>query len=88
MTSSTVRESVTASVSWQLGHKTSLITRAVYVQEIKSAERTARRRARRTRMEARYGSILEAADRSRAQQTPDRSTAEVPNLQGKRAKAQ
>ena len=48
-------------VSWQLGHKTSLITRAVYVQEIKSAERTARRRAR---MEAHYGSILEAADRS------------------------
>jgi integrase len=28
-------------VSWQLGHKTSPITRAVYVQEIKSAERTA-----------------------------------------------
>ena len=72
-------------VSWQLGHKTSLITRAVYVQEIKSAERTARRRAR---MEARYGSLLEAADRSRAQQTPDRSTAEVLDLPGKRAKAQ
>lgn len=47
-------------VSWQLGHKTSLITRAVYVQEIKSAERTARRRAR---MEARYGNVLEAASR-------------------------
>jgi integrase len=64
-------------VSWQLGHKTSLITRAVYVQEIKSAERTARRRAR---MEARYGSLLEAAGRSKAQQTPERSTADVLDL--------
>jgi integrase len=64
-------------VSRQLGHKTSLITRAVYVQEIKSAERTARRRAR---MEARYGSLLEAADRSKAQQTSERSTADVLDL--------
>ncbi len=45
-------------ISWQLGHKNSIITRAVYIQEVKSAERTARRRAR---MEARYGSVLEAA---------------------------
>jgi integrase len=45
-------------VSWQLGHKTSNITRAVYVQEVKNAERTARRRAR---MEARYRNALEAA---------------------------
>ena len=64
-------------VSWQLGHKTSLITRAVYIQEIKSAESTARRRAR---MEARYGSLLEAAGRSREQQIPDRSIAEVLDL--------
>ncbi len=42
-------------VSWQLGHKSSNVTRAVYVQEVKSAERTAHRRAR---MEARYGSML------------------------------
>jgi integrase len=61
-------------VSWQLGHKTSLITRAVYVQEVKSAERTARRRAR---MEARYGDMLEAADSGRGQQTQAGSTAEV-----------
>lgn len=61
-------------VSWQLGHKSSLVTRAVYVQEVKSAERTARRRAL---MEARYGSVLEAADGSRWKQAPDRSTAEV-----------
>jgi integrase len=44
-------------ISWQLGHKNSIITRAVYVQEVKTAERTAKRRAR---MEARYSSILGA----------------------------
>lgn len=46
-------------VSWQLGHKSSIVTRVVYVQEIKNAERTARRRAR---MEDRYGKILVAAN--------------------------
>ena len=45
-------------VSWQLGHRNSNVTRAVYVQEIKDAERVARRRAK---MEAGYGPILEAA---------------------------
>lgn len=45
-------------VSWQLGHRNSSVTRAVYVQEIKSVERKARRRAN---MEARYGDLLEAA---------------------------
>jgi integrase len=53
-------------VSWQLGHKSSLVTRAVYVQEIRTAERTARRRAR---MAARYGSALEAIDSSRPPNT-------------------
>ena len=47
-------------ISWQLGHKNSIITRAVYIQEVKSAERTARRRAR---MEERYGAVLEGAGR-------------------------
>jgi integrase len=42
-------------VSWQLGHKNSAITRAVYVQEIRTVERQARRRAR---MEAEYGDAL------------------------------
>lgn len=70
-------------VSWQLGHKTSLITRAVYIQEIKSAERTARRRAR---METRYGSLLEAAGRGREQQAPERSTADVLGLPSKLAR--
>jgi integrase len=50
-------------ISWQLGHKNSIITRAIYIREVKSAERTARRRAR---MEARYGSVLEAASKNEA----------------------
>ena len=57
-------------ISWQLGHKNSIVTRAVYIQEVKSAERTARRRAR---MEARYGPVLalaaEAASAHRASPT-------------------
>jgi integrase len=72
-------------VSWQLGHKSSLVTRAVYVQEVKSAERTARRRAR---MEARYGSLLETAERSGGRHVPDRSTAAVLGLPGRQVKAQ
>lgn len=52
-------------VSWQLGHRNSVVTRTVYVQEVKSAERTARRRSK---MEARLGSLLEATDRHRPQQ--------------------
>lgn len=45
-------------VSWQLGHRNSTVTRSIYVQEIKSAERKARRRAN---MEVRYGALIEAA---------------------------
>ncbi|HVD58911.1 MAG TPA: tyrosine-type recombinase/integrase [Thermoleophilaceae bacterium] len=33
-------------VSWQLGHRNSVVTRAIYVHELKTAERTARRRQR------------------------------------------
>ncbi|MBS1675796.1 MAG: site-specific integrase [Actinobacteria bacterium] len=43
-------------VSWQLGHKDSIVTRKVYIAEVRSAERTARRRGR---MEARYGDLFE-----------------------------
>ena len=46
-------------VAWQLGHKNSLVTRAVYVQEIRTVERQARRRAR---MEAQYGDALGALE--------------------------
>jgi integrase len=42
-------------VSWQLGHRNSNITRAIYIQEVKNAERRARRRAT---MEARYDGRL------------------------------
>ncbi|MFL5900335.1 MAG: tyrosine-type recombinase/integrase [Solirubrobacterales bacterium] len=52
-------------VSWQLGHRNSTVTRAVYVQEIKSAERKARRRAN---MEARYGDLLETAAQDEPEQ--------------------
>jgi hypothetical protein len=44
-------------VSWQLGHKDSTVTRKVYVQEVKSAERSARRREQ---MEQRCGRIVVA----------------------------
>jgi integrase len=52
-------------VSWQLGHRNSTVTRAVYVQEIKSAERKAHRRAN---MEARYGDLLETATKDESAQ--------------------
>lgn len=64
-------------VSWQLGHKSSIVTRTVYLQEVKSAERTAHRRAR---MEASYGSILEAADASSPQQKATLKGAKVHTL--------
>jgi integrase len=47
-------------VAWQLGHRNSTVTRAVYIQEIKSAERTSRRRAR---LDAEYSDLLEMASR-------------------------
>jgi integrase len=64
-------------VSWQLGHRNSNVTRTVYLQEVKSAERTARRRSK---MEARYGSLLEAAERNSAKQSVTRNGAEVVSL--------
>lgn len=61
-------------VSWMLGHKNSNVTRSVYVQEIKSARRSAERRAK---MESRYGSLLEATDRISTKQDVPREGAEV-----------
>jgi len=72
-------------VSWQLGHRNSTVTRAVYVQEIKSAERKAHRRAS---MEARYGSVLEAADGSKPAADDAEAGGEEAALQGKGNKAQ
>jgi hypothetical protein len=45
-------------VAWQLAHRNSVVTRSVYVQETKSAERGTRRRAQ---LDARYGSLLATA---------------------------
>lgn len=45
-------------VSWQLGHKNSTVTRTVYIQEIKSAEHSAKRRER---MGKRYGPVFKSA---------------------------
>lgn len=76
-------------VFWQLGHKSSNVTRAVYVHEAKSAERTAHRRAR---MEARYGSMLgsvvEAGDRSSTQPAGTLDGAELLELPTRRSSAQ
>ena len=72
-------------VSWQLGHRNSTVTRSVYVQEIKSAERKARRRAN---MEARYGSLLEAAGGSRTADDDAQTEAEVIDMQAKQRRAQ
>lgn len=64
-------------VAWQLGHKSSVVTRAVYVQEIKNAERKA---LRRSKLEARLGSILEAPKDARSPRTKRRPTPERPQL--------
>lgn len=72
-------------VSWMLGHRNSNVTRAVYLHEIRDAERVAERRAR---MEARYGSALEALDRSSAEQTTTAPEAEVVDMQEVRSRAQ
>lgn len=65
-------------ISWQLGHKNSVVTRTVYIREIQSAERQAKRR---DKMEVRYGSMLgsavEATDGSGGQQTATGQGAEV-----------
>ena len=61
-------------VSWQLGHKNSNVTRAVYVQEVKSAERRARRRAQ---IEARYGAVLGEVMRSDSHAVGAEGTAKV-----------
>jgi integrase len=46
-------------VSWQLGHRNSVVTRAVYVHELKTAERAARRRAR---FESDYNKLIGGAE--------------------------
>jgi hypothetical protein len=48
-------------VSWQLGHKNSIVTRAIYIQEIQSQERSARGRAR---LETEYARVAGACART------------------------
>jgi hypothetical protein len=67
-------------VAWQLGHKNRVVTRAVYTQEIKPAERKARQRAKMAaRMEALDG---EAQERSSAQQPVLTEDSKVRQLRG------
>jgi integrase len=71
-------------VSWQLGHRNSNVTRTVYVQEVKSAERTARRR---TKMEERLGNLLRVADDRTNRQPSPFAVADVVELPAARATA-
>ena len=66
-------------VSWQLGHKDSNVTRAVYVQEVKSAERRARRREQ---IETRYGAVLGEVVRSDSNRVVLPGSSEVVALRG------
>lgn len=72
-------------VSWMLGHRNSNVTRAVYLREIRDAERVTERRVR---MEARYGSALEALEGSSGQQPPPATVTEVVDMRDARRKAQ
>ena len=67
-------------VSWQLGHKNSVVTRSIYVQELRTVERQARRRAR---MESQYGDALGALEEPAMTRRPVKSNAEVRALRPK-----
>jgi len=75
-------------VSWRLGHKNSITTARVYAHELKSAKRSAERRAK---LESRYGGRwqqLAAEDLSQGQSESDADGAEVVDLQVKRGQRQ
>jgi hypothetical protein len=55
------RRRIGREVSWPLGHGNSNVTRAVYLHEIRNAERAARRR---DRLQRDYGRALDAASTS------------------------
>jgi integrase len=68
-------------VSWQLGHKNSVVTRSIYVQELRTVERSARRRAR---MASQYDDALGALEQEpSATAQPAKRTAEVRTLRPK-----
>lgn len=76
--------------SWLLGHKDSTVTRRVYIEEVTTAERSAKRRGR---LEARMGSTLDAlggstegsAGTDEDQSLPTSAGAEVVELRPKAA---
>lgn len=72
-------------VAWLLGHANANVTRSVYIHEIKDADT---RRRRRARSEARHGSLVEAVERNRAQQTAKRDNNNVSDLQARKGAAQ
>ena len=68
-------------VSWQLGHKNSVVTRSIYVQELRTVERSARRRAR---MASQYDDALGALEpEPSVTAQPAKPTAEVLPLRPK-----
>jgi integrase len=64
-------------VSWQLGHKNSVVTRSIYVQELRTVERSARRRAR---MASQYDDALGALEEPSPSRKPTNHEAEVRRL--------
>jgi integrase len=75
-------------VSWRLGHKNSITTARIYTHELKSAKRSAERRAK---LDTRYGGRwqqLAADDLSSDQPASATDGAEVVDLQAKRGRRQ
>jgi len=66
--------------AWLLGHKDSTVTRHVYVEEIKSAERSSKRRSK---LEARMGSTLSALGSLHGRATTDEDRSEPTPETGK-----
>jgi integrase len=69
--------------SWMLGHKDSTVTRRVYISEVRTVERSAKRRGR---LEARMGGVLSALGEPKPSRRRKQS-AEVISLDAKRQKA-
>lgn len=69
-------------VADQLGHKSTIVTETIYRHQIKTAERSA---AKRAKLETRYGSRMAAAERSEGQKTAVPADGEVVDLAERRA---
>ena len=68
-------------VAFQLGHRSSVVTASIYIHELKSAKRSSEQRAKLT---TRFGSLMEAATSSKAQDAAEPDSAEVVDLGTKR----